>query len=83
MEAEYLSIPQAAKELGVSRVVLYRKVKQGAVVAVRVGKNYIIHRSQINPVHRPLTETDKHRIEKAVTKVVKEYGDVLRWLAKE
>ena len=83
MEDEYLSIPQAAKELGVSRVVLYCKVKQGAVVAVKVGRNYIIHRSQINPVHRPLTETDKRHIEKAVTKVIKDYGDVLRWLAKE
>ena len=83
MEAEYLSIPQAAKELGVNRVVLYRKVKEGAIVAVRVGRNYIIHRSQINPVHRPLTDADKRRIEKAVTKVIEEYGDVLRWLAKE
>lgn len=83
MEGEYLSIPQAAKELGVNRVVLYRKVREGAIVAVRVGKNYIIHRSQMNPVHRPLTDSDKRRIEKAVTKVVKEYGDVLRWLAKE
>ena len=83
MENEYLSIPQAAKELGVNRVVLYRKVKEGSVVAVRVGKNYIIHRSQINPVHRPMTEADKRRIEKAVTRVVKEYGDVLKWLAKE
>ena len=83
MEGEYLSIPQAANELGVSRVVLYRKVKKGAIVALKVGKNYIIHRSQMNPVHRPLTETDKRRIEKGVTKVIKEYGDVLRWLAKE
>ncbi len=83
MDAEYLTIPQAAKELGVNRVVLYRKVKEGAVVAVRVGRNYIIHRSQINPVHRPITEADKRRIEKAVAKVVKEYGEVLRWLAKE
>lgn len=83
MDKEYLSIPQAAKELGVNRVVLYRKVKQGTIVAVRVGKNYIIHRSQINPIQRPLTEADKQRVEEAVTRVVKEYGDVLRWLAKE
>ena len=83
MEAEYLSIPQAAKELGVSRVVLYRKVKEGTVVGLKVGRNYIIHRSQINPIHKPITEADKKRIERAVTRVVKEYGDVLRWLAKE
>ena len=83
MNAEYLTIPQAAKELGINRVVLYRKVKEGAVVAIRVGKNYFIHRSHINPINRPITEADKRRIEKGVTKVVKEYGDVLRWLAKE
>lgn len=83
MEAEYLSIPQAAKELGINRVVLYRKVKEGSMMAIRVGKNYIIHRSQIRPVHKPLTDADKHRIEKAVKRVVQEYGNVLRWLAKE
>ena len=83
MEGEYLSIPQAAKELGINRVVLYRKVKEGSIIAIRVGKSYIIHRSQINPVHRSLTEADKRRIEKAVTRVVQEYKDVLQWLAKE
>jgi len=83
MKGEYLSIPQAAKELGINRVVLYRKVKAGSILAIRVGKNYIIHRSQINPVHRPLTDADKRRVEKAVTKVAQEYKDVLRWLEKE
>lgn len=43
---DYISIPQLAKELGVSRITIYKRVKQGLIAARKVGRNYVIKRGQ-------------------------------------
>ena len=45
---DYLSIPQLAKELGVSRVSIFHKVKKGMIKARKIGRNYVIARSDLN-----------------------------------
>lgn len=80
----YLTIPQLAKIMGISRVTVYRKVKAGQIPAVKVGHTYIISDSEITKVlSKKLTAEDKKRIETAVNKVVAEYGEVLKLLGKE
>lgn len=51
---EYISIPQLAKELGVSRITIYKRVKQGLIAARKVGRNYVIKRGQplVQPHHQ-------------------------------
>ena len=81
---EYLTIPEAAKALGISRVTAYRYVKSGKLPATRVGgKIYLIPRAHLDPVARPITARRKRQIERVVDRVVKEYGDVLQRLADE
>ena len=44
---KYLTIPQAAKLLGISRIAVYKKVKNGQIKADKIGRNYVINRKQI------------------------------------
>lgn len=39
---QYISIPDYARELGVSRITVYNRVKSGQIPARKVGRNYVI-----------------------------------------
>jgi excisionase family DNA binding protein len=80
----YITIPQLAKMLGVSRITIYRKVKNGQIPAKKIGHTYVITNDEIQRIlSRELTSKDKSKIEKLVKRVVKEYGETLRLLGKE
>lgn len=81
---DYLSIPQLARILGLSRIAVYKKVKSGDIKAIRIGKNYAIPRKSIASIlGKTLKEDAKEEIDRAVKKTVKEYGEVLRLLGNE
>lgn len=81
---EYITIPQLAQILGKSRIAVYRKVKNGEIQAIRIGKNFAIPKKTIAAVlGKDLTDQDKKEIDKAVKKSVEEYGDVLERLGRE
>ena len=80
----YFSIPELAEKLGISRIAVYKKVKKGLIPANRVGRNFIIKREDIlELLGEGLSEKTKKEIDLAVQKVVDEYGETLRLLAKE
>ena len=82
--AEYITIPQLAKILGISRIAVYKKVKNGQIEAVRMGRAYFISRALVATIlGKTLKKEDKQEIDKAIKKVVKEYGEVLRLLGNE
>lgn len=85
---EYFSIAQVAKILKISRVAVYKKVKKGEIPATRIGKIYAIPREgilqKINRIKgHPLKPEEKDKIQKAVSKTINEYGEVLRRLGAE
>jgi excisionase family DNA binding protein len=83
-KGEYLTIPQLAKILGVSRIAVYRKVKKGQIKAVKIGRNFAIPQKQIAAIlGKSLRQEDKKEIDSAVKKTVKEYGQVLKLLGSE
>jgi excisionase family DNA binding protein len=83
-DKEYLSIPQLARMLGLSRIAVYKKVKKGEISAVRIGRNFAIPKDKIVGIlGRTLKEDDKKEIDSAIKKTVKEYGEVLRLLGTE
>jgi excisionase family DNA binding protein len=83
-KTEYITIPQLAKILGVSRIAVYKKVKQGRIKAVKIGRTFAIPQKQIaNILGKALREGDKKEIDAAVTRTVKEYGEVLKLLGSE
>ena len=83
-EKGYLSIPQLAELLGISRIAVYKKVKNGQISATRIGRNYAIPKTVISEIlGKDLTPKNKREIEKAVKKTVKEYREVLQLLGSE
>jgi excisionase family DNA binding protein len=81
---EYITIPQLAKMLGVSRITIYNKVKKGEIEAIRIGKIYAIPKKYIAEIlgEKLSTETKK-LIDRAVKRTVQEYGEVLIKLGNE
>ena len=81
---EYLTIPEAAKLLGISRIALYRKVKSGKIRARKIGRVYAIAKDAFSGSEkRRASESEKRRVDAAVRRTVKEYGETLRLLGRE
>jgi excisionase family DNA binding protein len=81
---EYLTIPQMAKILGISRIAVYRKVKKGQIKAERIGRSFAIRRDTIGARRdKAIIVRDKRRIDAAVRKAFKEYGETFRLLGRE
>ncbi len=81
---KYITIPQLAELIGLSRIEVYRKVRKGQIKAEKIGKIYVITDNEAaNILGEKTSVKDKSRIEKAVKKTVKEYDEVLRKLGKE
>jgi excisionase family DNA binding protein len=83
----FVSVAELAKMLGISHVAIFKKIKKGQIEAQKVGRSYIISAEEVNSILNTksgeLTSDKKMEIEKAVQKVVAEYGDTLKLLGKE
>lgn len=53
MEEKFLTIPEFAKKLGISRIAVFKKVKKGQLEAIRIGRNWAI------PVSGPVEIREK------------------------
>ncbi|NTV44711.1 MAG: excisionase family DNA-binding protein [Candidatus Yonathbacteria bacterium] len=87
-KATYISTAELAKILGISRIAVFNKIKKGQIPAEKIGRSYAISIEHVNEMisgsdANILTEEKKEIIEKAVGKVVKEYGETLKLLGKE
>ena len=81
---KYITIPELAKLLGVSRIAIYKRVKKGQIPAVKIGRTYVITDMTIaNILGKRVTKRGKKQIDAAVRKIVLEYGEVLKQLGKE
>lgn len=83
-KGKYITIPELAKILGLSRIAVYKKVRKGEIKAIKVGRNFAIpQKYMLDILGRSLKEEEKKEIDRAVKKTVKEYGEVLKLLGRE
>ena len=83
-DKKLITIPELAKLLGVSRVTIYKRVKEGQIPATKVGRMYVITDESVAEIlGKRVTKKDKERINLAVDKTMREYGDVLKRLGNE
>jgi excisionase family DNA binding protein len=75
-------VTEVAKLMGFSRTHVLRKIKAGEILATKVGKTYIINRSDLLGIYRHITDKDKQEVKKAVDKTLSEYEEVIRKLGK-
>jgi excisionase family DNA binding protein len=81
---KFITIPELAKLLGVSRIAIYNRVKKGQIPATKIGRTYVITDKSIATIlGKKVTTRGKKRIDAAVRKTVREYGEVLKQLGKE
>ncbi len=79
-----LSTAEVAKILGISRIAVFKRIKNGEIKAKKVGRNYVIERSDLSAVLGVILSPErKNEIEESVDKTVKEYGEALKQLGKE
>lgn len=80
MKKRYLSTTEVAKILGISREAVFKKIQKGQLPAIKIGRNYAIDPADLGLKDSKLTEERKKRIEDAVKKIFKEYGEALKKL---
>lgn len=81
---DFLTVTELATMLGVSRVAIFKKIKNGQISAMRIGKMLAIPRKEFESIlGKTLTKKQKEIIDRAVGKTVKEYGTTLRLLGQE
>ena len=84
VKQKYITIPQLAKLLGLSRIEVYRRVRKGQIPAIKVGKIYVISDRDITYIlGKELSDTEKKRLDSGVAQVIGEYGELLKRLGKE
>ncbi|MFQ5848011.1 MAG: helix-turn-helix domain-containing protein [Candidatus Methylomirabilales bacterium] len=80
----YITIPELARLLGVSRIAIYNRVKKGQIPATKIGRTYVITDKTVADIlGRKVTAKGRKRIDAAVDRTVREYGEVLKRLGKE
>lgn len=80
----FLTVKQLADILGVSRVTVWNKINQGQLIATKAGKTYLIPKDQLaGIINNNLSEEEKVKIKKGVSKVIRDYGETLKMLGKE
>lgn len=84
MGKKLLSTTEVAKILGISRIAVFKKIKSGEIKAKKIGRNFVVHERDLAEVLSSiLTESKKKKIEEAVKKTIKEYGETLKLLGQE
>jgi excisionase family DNA binding protein len=84
MAEKWVTIPELASQMGLSRIAVYYKVKTGEIPATRIGRNYAISEDTVSHIlGQALTQKDKDRIGSVVRLAIKDFGEVFRWLANE
>lgn len=81
---DFISTTELAKLLGISRVAVFQKIKKGEIPAKKAGRNFVIAKKDIaHLLSEELTEGEKKEIDRAVDRVIEEYGETLTLLGKE
>jgi len=83
-DKRFLSTAELAKILRISRVAVFKKIKEGKIKAVRVGRNFVIEKENLGEIiGTVLKDSEKKEIDTSVEKLLKEYGEAMRLLGKE
>ena len=81
---ELLSTSQVAKILKISRIAVFKKIKNGEIKAEKIGRNYVIPKGEVlKALGLVIGEKNKQEIDEIIKKGVKEYGEVFKKLGKE
>jgi len=83
-KADYVSVKELADIIGISRVAVFNRIKNGKIKAEKIGRNFVIFKKDVPEVFNPsLSVNDKNELEQGVKKVLKDYGETIKMLGRE
>jgi excisionase family DNA binding protein len=81
---KFLSTIELAQMLGVSRIAVFKKIKEGKIEAEKIGRNYAIPTKEFGRiVGLFVSENKKREIDRIVKKAAIQYEKTLQLLGKE
>ena len=81
MKNDFVSTSEAAKILRISRVAVFNQIKSGKIPAIKVGRNFVIRKNDVlKAAGELLTSEQKKKINKAVKKATKQFGETFKRL---
>ena len=84
MSKDFYTTQEIAKLLGISRVAIFYKIKNGQIKAEKIGRNYAIPKSELPIIlNESLSKEQKDVLSRGVERTVEEYGETLKKLGKE
>lgn len=83
MEKHFFSITEIAKMLGISRVAVFNKIKNGQIKAQKIGRVFAISEEEVkNIIGENLSEEAKKNIDQVMDKAIKDYRETFELLGK-
>lgn len=81
---DYVSVKELADIIGISRVAVFNRIKNGKIKAEKIGRNFVIFKKDVPEIFNPsLSINDKNELEQGVKKVLKDYGETIKMLGRE
>lgn len=81
---DFFSVLELAKILGISRIAVFKRIKNGQIKAVKIGRSFVIAKEDLGEILAVgISESDKKKIDRAVKKTVEEYGETLAMLGRK
>jgi len=77
---EFVTVPELAKIMGLSRSQTFRRVKGGDIPAQKAGRIFLVPKTYADKFTGKLTPEDEKIIDYGVKRALKEYGDVIKKL---
>ena len=60
---------------------VFNRIKKGQIKAIRIGRSFVVAKKDLEDILSiGISEKDKEKINRAVKKTVKEYGETLKML---
>ncbi len=81
----FFTTTQAAELLSVSRITIFRWIKNGSLKAAKIGRNYVLPKDEIYKrlYNLSLSTIQKSDINTLINKTIKDYGETIRMLGRE
>lgn len=81
---EFLSTSEVAKILRLSRIAVFKKIKNNQLKAEKVGRNFVVRQNDLSEyLGESIGPERKKEIDVAVKKATKEYKETFKLLGKE
>ena len=66
-DEKFITTTELAKMLGVSRIAVYKRIKSGKIIALRIGRNFVIDKKDLGDIlGKELKQSERLEIEKAL-----------------